>query len=528
MKLERPKTAFYQPHRTSPHNGSSLNILAILDDFSSLSFSDGANLWRLSPDDVGIDEPLVKPDFLLVESAWAGNFDTWKFKVTTKNGPAPVLKTLVKRCKALGIPTVFWNKEDPPHFEDFIETAKLFDHIFTTEESKIGEYYARTEASSVDLLRFAANPAIHNPAWVEDYRAGDIAFAGMYFKHKYPERRKQIDQLFPPATNYKFEIYSRHAGGDSRYQFPEPFDSYIVGRLPYEEMVRAYRKYKIFLNLNSVPNSKSMCARRVFELSAAKTAVVGMHSDAIRSIYDESEVLLANDESEVREIYEFLLGDELGRRRLTQRAWRKTLSTHTYRYRIAQMAKTVGIEIPDQPVRIVLMLDKVKSYEHASKILGQAYNQRFTFPREVKFGWFLSSETRTMLTMSEIVDLENSFGPQIVGDLAGCHIVYINAEFELGTFYLNDLLLMSEQMKTDFVAKSIGSLETVRETEERFSSSLPPHGWMSGIIGSRDVSELIAQENAINVGGKAPTVYVGDPFGIAKFQLGETSPLLSG
>ena len=39
-------------------------------------------------------------------------------------------------------------------------------------------------------------------------------------------------------------------------------------------MLAAYTSYKVFLNVNSVTHSPTMCARRLFELSAAQTAVV--------------------------------------------------------------------------------------------------------------------------------------------------------------------------------------------------------------------------------------------------------------
>ena len=47
-----------------------------------------------------------------------------------------------------------------------------------------------------------------------------------------------------------------------------------MGELPYDQMLAAYKMYKVFLNVNSVIDSPTMCARRVFELSACSTPVV--------------------------------------------------------------------------------------------------------------------------------------------------------------------------------------------------------------------------------------------------------------
>ena len=78
-------------------------------------------------------------NFLLVESAWQGYKNRWKYKIASypdvpkRNNHA--LRRLVERAKDKGIPTVFWNKEDGVHFDRFINSAKLFDHVFTVDEN---------------------------------------------------------------------------------------------------------------------------------------------------------------------------------------------------------------------------------------------------------------------------------------------------------------------------------------------------------------------------------------------------------
>src|SRR5687767_10822686 len=75
-----------------------------------------------------------KPDLLLVESAWAGHGNCWKYKVASyADHPERTnerLRKVVEYARACGVPCVFWNKEDGVHFERFIDSAKLFDHVF--------------------------------------------------------------------------------------------------------------------------------------------------------------------------------------------------------------------------------------------------------------------------------------------------------------------------------------------------------------------------------------------------------------
>src|SRR5699024_11143324 len=105
---EAPQKAVMDNHQ--------LNALSILDEFSFLCFSDVLNLWSVNPREVETGLRNIDPDFLFVESAWNGNRGSWRYMVTSSSGPKPPLRHLLRLCHKLGIPTVFWNKEDPPHF----------------------------------------------------------------------------------------------------------------------------------------------------------------------------------------------------------------------------------------------------------------------------------------------------------------------------------------------------------------------------------------------------------------------------
>lgn len=318
-------------------------VAGILDDFSTASFSKTFDFYPVGKSDYRMLLEDLNPELLFIESAWNGNRGQWRYQLTSPTGPKPDFVNLTKVARELDIPVVFWNKEDPPHFEEFVQVASLADHIFTTESDLIPEYQRRTQNKSVQLMRFAAEPLIHRPEAVDGYREGDICFAGQYFQHKFPERREQMNVLFPAAEKYKFSIFSRALGGQEEYQFPERYEKFVVGSLPYAEMVKEYRRHKVFFNVNSVPQSQSMCARRIFELSAAKTLVMGMPTDAISSVYSSDEVILVRTEQEAAEALEHYLSDENAYLEATHKAWRRTLLHHTYQHRANEILQTVGL-----------------------------------------------------------------------------------------------------------------------------------------------------------------------------------------
>lgn len=484
-------------HRTRVPQEGELQVTAILDEFSAQCFEGVVNLWRPTPLWAVHDQQFIKPDLLLVESAWSGNFSTWRYMVTSGSGPSERLTRLIAECKRLGIPTVFWNKEDPVHFDDFIRTAREFDYVLTTEEDLVTRYKSIEGVKDAALLRFAAEPTLHNPRRLENYRQGDIAFAGMYFTHKYENRRLQMDKLFPAASKYSFSIYSRMYGGDPRYQFPERYAPYIVGSLPYEEMVKAYRQYKVFLNVNSVPESRTMCARRVFELSAAKTAVVGMESEAIRSVYSDDEVLLADSPEQAEDIFDFLIGDDLGRRVTVQKAWRKTLSLHTYENRVAEIMSLLGIGRNAAAVHVHLVL-KARQ-ESLSYLLDDISRQRFPLGAELKITWSLETDQQMETRFSKYERMSSI--PREAD-----YVCIFTEGFRYGVHYLNDLLLTIRQQKSSVAAKlasnQIADWELLEET--LVHTEFPEYGYI--YKNSVDVQKMVDEGSG--------EIYFGDGFGV--------------
>ena len=106
-----------------------LRVGVILDDFTSLALGYEWDQVALLPDRwrEQVDSPR-RLDLLFVESAWHGNGDAWQYPLTGTSAPRPAIVELVPWCREHGVPTVFWNKEDPVHYAEFLDAARLFDH----------------------------------------------------------------------------------------------------------------------------------------------------------------------------------------------------------------------------------------------------------------------------------------------------------------------------------------------------------------------------------------------------------------
>ncbi|RYP87781.1 glycosyltransferase [Nocardioides guangzhouensis] len=322
-----------------------IRVAVLLDTFSELAFRYEWHQVTFGPDDWREVLETDPPDLLFVESAWQGNGGRWRLHLTADGAPSAELRALVSWCRHRGIPTVFWNKEDPPGYVRFVATARLFDQVFTVDADRIPAYRADLGHDRVDLLPFAAQPRLHNPVRRGRARELDVAFAGTWFADKHDDRRRQLDYLLGAARDGGLHIWSRMETGDARYRFPARFRRYVVGSLPYERMLAAYTAYKVFLNVNSVTTSKTMCSRRLFELSAAQTAVVTAPAESIEPFFGDT-VEVAGDADEARLALDLLLRHPEHRERLALRAHRRVHDEHLYGHRVEHVLRSVGVTAP--------------------------------------------------------------------------------------------------------------------------------------------------------------------------------------
>ncbi len=320
--LRQLRSVFTKRSRTAPalaplvpvdSPNSSLVIGAVLDEFSWSCFANEASLVELRPDTAATEVEGL--DLVLVESAWQGNRGQWSYLVNGASTLDP-LKELVDACAAHDVPAVFWNKEDPVGFDAFIDAARLFPAVLTTDAGSVVRYRDLMGPSAVvDSLPFAAQPRTHNPMGRPSEPLGRVCFAGAWRGDKYPDRARQVDELMGPAHEMGvLDIYDRYADDPNRARlgFPAPYADDVLGSLSYERTVDAYRRYAAFLNVNSVTNSPTMFSRRVFEILACGTPVISTPSLGIDELLGDV-VITADTANASRLAVEEMISDRRAR-----------------------------------------------------------------------------------------------------------------------------------------------------------------------------------------------------------------------
>ena len=349
-------------------------VAAILDTFSEYCFRYEADLLLLTPGGWRRQMDRAKPAFLLVESAWVGNSGAWRRLIAGNRVPGPnPLEDLLAYCRGHDIPTVFWNKEDPPHFDKFIDAAKGFDVVLTTDADCVPKYKAICGHDRVDVLPFAAQPMLHNPRRESDWPRHRVVFAGSWVSEQYRERTESLRFLLDPALAFGLHIFDRNlsrkdlGSRTSILRFPNRYRSAIKGSLDYAEMLTAYRCYDVLLNTNSVTDSPTMFSRRVFESLACATPVVSTESTGMSELLGKH-VRVTRNAEETTSYLRGLLDDDEARVREGHLAYRHVHEHHTYRHRMDDIRRWVGIgprERHSSPVSVVTVIRRPDRAMHA-------------------------------------------------------------------------------------------------------------------------------------------------------------------
>lgn len=457
-----------------------LKVACIFDEFTMTSYREEVELITFTPENWKEVLTENRPHFLFVESAWHGNFGTWQYKVGRySNVGREELFELLQWCRDNGIPTVFWNKEDPIHFDKFIDSAKRFDHIYTTDANKIPDYQKHAKHKNVYALPFAAEPKHHNPIQLDTPREDGVCFAGSYYANRHPERREIMDEMLAISNEFGLTIYDRnYERTEPEFRFPAEFEHNVVGSLAYNEIDKAYKGYRFMLNVNSVIHSPTMFSRRVFEGLASGTPILSSYSEGIERIFGNL-VMIAQNPDDLRQQMTAIANDEQRYRQLSLAGIREIYNKHTYKHRLHFMLENMGISLPVKQ-KEVTVISVVESEEALQQVMQTFHKQTYTakklhvFVRNVfdfqNINQIINTYQSETISIS-LLDYVTNY--QRLNDLvASDFVAFLGENHFYGRNYLEDLMIATEYTDADFIGKGNyirkkdGKYWGVKETEE--------------------------------------------------------------
>ena len=481
-------------------------VAAILDTFTEHCLRYEADLFLLTPKQWKRQLERARPEFLLVESAWSGNNGEWRYLLTNyKSRDVNPLRDLLQYCREQGLATVFWNKEDPPNFDVFIDVAKEFDFVFTTALDCIDKYKEICEHDRVYLMAFACQPRLHNPHREKSWPRYPVCFAGSWME-KYSERRRSLEDLLEPALPFGLHIFDRNftvTGYDSRYRFPDRYQSAIRGSLDYEHMLTAYRCYDVMLNVNTVTDSPTMFSRRVFESLACGTPVISTDSVGLRSMLGGYVRITGSSQDTTSHLQE-LLSDDERRMREAHLGYRHVHEHHTYRHRVNEMFLKVGIKssvsIQQPSVSVIIATCRPENVERAvANFKRQCYKMKELL-LVLNNATFDMNAVRAQVGDIDHVHVMEIRGTPTLGECfnrgvdaaSGDYVAKMDDDDRYGERYLADIMLAAGFSEADILGKGTYFVHVERKNIMALRRVSPAHEFTRIVAGgtltaSRDV-----------------------------------------
>jgi spore maturation protein CgeB len=239
---------------------------------------------------------------------------------------------LAQACRRRGIPSVYWNKEDPVHFDRFLPVALACDVILTSDSDCIDRYRAAGFGGIVAAMAFPAQPKLHRQ-YLDKEPEKTVFFAGTYRPH-HPDRVRSYHNIIVPALDYGLHIFSR------RGQWPEECAPHIVGSYDYLDLIRKYSAYGIGLNISSVQNSPTMFPRRVVEMPLANVFVISDQSRALSKLFPA--IPQSESAEQTKALLAHFLHNEAERTAILEQLKESILRNHTYTCELARIRDMLG------------------------------------------------------------------------------------------------------------------------------------------------------------------------------------------
>ena len=425
-----------------------LRVAGILDELSCFCFPYECKFLELDVVNYIEDMEEFKPQMLFVESAWHGKENHWYTKVYNLSIE---MRDILNWCNINKVPTVFWNKEDPVHFDTFLGVASKFDYVYTTDMDCVPLYKRLLKHNRVGVLPFAVSPFTFNP--LEKYERNEkVCFAGSWYALQ-QERCVDFEKIFDLCSEISgVDIYDRNVyPGNPDYEFPDKYKENIVGSLPMNKIDIAYKGYSYGITMNTVKYSSTMEARRIFELMACNTISLSNTSTAIKNLFGNLVIVWENEEQFRNELDKVKNMPNYKEKRCLL-ALRKVMLQHTYEERMSKICRDVlGWEQNDKK-KSICSFSVVKSNGEVHRVVRNWKRQNYYSDLVLVMDKELKKEAEPEMD-SEIMIIDKEEYTSITDYMVADYYCYLSPNNYYGANYLVDLILATKYAPNPIIGK---------------------------------------------------------------------------
>lgn len=324
-------------------------------------------------------------DIVIYTTCWKGiNNEEWK-GVKFREKPKNALDDILKQAKEKNIKTVFQTIEDPSNFEYFLPVAEKFEYILTTDTDCIDRYKKELNHERVYYGEYGVNPQFNNPIGSRRNIRNAAFFAGSYPK-RYQERCSDMEIIFDSIikSNGDLLIADRNYDADSEsLKYPARFQSNVLPPVSHDLLQKVHKLFRYNLNFNSIKQSPTMCAMRVYELQAQGNGLISNYANSvynkfpsIRMIPFEQNMSLDFDDKHELEEY-----------RRNTNSIREVLNDKTSYHVVSTLLTNIGLKNEDEFNKNIAVICEKKTEQVLSSFENQAYSNKILIEESEIADW---------------------------------------------------------------------------------------------------------------------------------------------
>jgi len=287
-------------------------------------------------------------------SCWKGIADEEWRGVKFRKEPLQAMEEILRLCKRNNVPTIFQTIEDPSNFEYFLPLAVKFDHIFTSDAEMVDKYKSECGHERVHYGEYGVNPLLNNPIGCRRLSLNSPFFAGSY-PRRYQERCDDMDVLFDSivATGESLVIADRNFGTTAdELKYPARFEKFVIPPIGHEILQSVHKLFRYSLNFNSIKDSPTMCAMRVYELQAQGKGVLSNYANSLFNKFPSVRIVPCRQDLS----HEINGPETIDEYRLNMKNVRNVLDNKTSFDVLSAMLASAGIKLPAQPSSLVCVI----------------------------------------------------------------------------------------------------------------------------------------------------------------------------
>lgn len=379
-------------------------------------------------------------DIIIYTTCWKGiNNEEWR-GVKFREKPKKALDAILVYAKENNVKTVFQTIEDPSNFEYFLPVAEKFEYILTTDTDCIERYKEELGHNRVFFGEYGVNPQFNNPIGSRRNIRNAAFFAGSYPK-RYKERCDDMETIFDSIIDSGGEllIADRNFGADSEdLVYPARFQSSVLPPVQHAVLQKLHKLFRYNLNFNSIKQSPTMCAMRVYELQAQGNGLISNYASSVFNKFPGIRIIPFKQDMS----FDFGTDESWEEYRLNVSNIREVLNTKTSYQVVGTLLENIGLGQRTRNKATIAVICNEKTASIVSAFEAQSYPDKVLLEESELQNWSQLKQLHDIGYFCWFSD-ENRYEKYYLNDLLNgfkytdCRYITKNAYFDCKGDYVS-------------------------------------------------------------------------------------------